>query len=81
MRTQGRRSAVIPFGWKLHDDAPGLLVEVEDEQKALKQAIEYLDMGCSARETARWLTATTGRYLSYKGLQYIRDREEQKHEE
>ena len=71
METQRRASSTIPFGWRLSTNAPGLLEIVEDEQEGLKQAIEYCKMGCSVRETARWLSATTGRYLSNKGLQHI----------
>ena len=70
-----RRSSVIPFGWKLSDGAPGLLEPVEDEKQALETALGYLKIDCSIRETARWLSAVTGRYISDKGLKLIFDRE------
>jgi len=70
-----RRSSVIPFGWQLSDDGPGLLEPVQEEQQALKEALGYVQMDCSLRETARWLSAVTGRYLSDKGLKLIYDQQ------
>ena len=70
-----RKSSVIPFGWQLSGDGPGLLDPVEDEQESLEKALGYVSMDCSIRETARWLSAVTGRYISDKGLKLIYDRE------
>ena len=66
-----RRSSVIPYGWKLSDAAPRFLEPVEDEQKALEEALDYITKGSSMREVSRWLTAVTGRYLSNNGLKLI----------
>ena len=65
---------MIPFGWQLRSDVPGLLEPVEDEREALRKALGYVSMDCSIRETARWLSAVTGRYISDKGLKLIYDR-------
>ena len=70
-----RRSSVIPYGWRLSDAAPRFLEPVEDEQKALEEALNYVTRGSSLREVARWLTAVTGRYLSNNGLKLIYRRE------
>ena len=70
-----RRSSVIPYGWRLSDAAPRYLEPVEDEQKALESALDYVARGSSMREVARWLTAVTGRYLSNNGLKLIYRRE------
>ncbi len=69
-----RRSSVIPFGYQLKPDVPGLLTAVEAEQQALEKALDYVAMGCSIKETARWLHASTDRYISDKGLKFIYDR-------
>ena len=70
-----RRSSVIPYGWRLSDAAPRFLEPVEDEQEALAEALDYVARGSSMRETARWLSAVTGRYLSNNGLKLIYRRE------
>ena len=70
-----RKSSVIPYGWRLSDAAPRILEPVEEEQEALKQALDYVTRGSSMREVARWLSAVTGRYLSNNGLKLIYQRE------
>ncbi len=70
-----RKSSTIPFGFKLSDDAPGLIEPINDELAALDKALHYVSMSCSIKEVARWLHASTGRYISDKGLKFIFDRE------
>ena len=70
-----RKSSTIPFGFKLSDDAPGLIEPIDDEFAALDKALHYVSMGCSIKEVARWLHASTDRYISDKGLKFIFDRE------
>ena len=70
-----RKSSVIPFGWRLSDAAPRFLEPVEDEQKALEEALDYVAIGSSMREVARWVSSVTGRYLSNNGLKLIYQRE------
>ena len=70
-----RKSSTIPFGFKLSDDAPGLIEPIDDELAALDKALHYVSMGCSIKEVARWVQGSTGRYISDKGLKFIFDRE------
>ena len=52
-----RTTSVIPFGYDLHEELPGMLEPNETELDYLKQAFEYLRRGCPYRATARWITA------------------------
>ena len=61
-----KRSRIIPFGFKLSEDA-NYLELIESELEALEKAKEYLKT-CSYREVAEWLHRTTGRYISHVGL-------------
>ena len=61
-----RKSRVIPFGYSV-DDTGKILLPIESELLALEKAKNYLKT-CSYREVAKWLTATTKRYISYVGL-------------
>ena len=70
-----RLSSTIPFGWRLSHVAPGKLEPVQDEQQGLEKALHYVTMGCSIKEVSRWLHASTGRYISDKGLKFIFDQE------
>ena len=49
-----RRSSVIPYGWRLSDAAPRFLEPVEDEQEALAEALDYVQV----RNLGLSLTAT-----------------------
>ena len=61
-----RKARTIPFGYKLSEDID-YIEPVDSELQALEQAKIYLKT-CSYREVAKWLTAKTGRYISYVGL-------------
>ena len=64
-----RKARTIPFGYKLADDTD-YLEPIEEEIKALEQAIKYLE-SCSYREVANWLKQKTGRPISHVGLKKI----------
>jgi hypothetical protein len=61
-----RKARTIPFGYKLSEDTD-YIESIDSELQALEQAKIYLKT-CSYREVAKWLTAKTGRYISYVGL-------------
>tara|TARA_R100000353_G_C6434833_1_gene176932 strand:+ start:142 stop:555 length:414 start_codon:yes stop_codon:yes gene_type:complete len=65
-----RFSRQIPFGYEQDPDDPDILNPIEEQLEALEQAKEYLKT-CSFREVARWLSATTGRRISFQGLHKI----------
>ena len=65
-----RLSRQLPFGYEQDEDDPDLLNPIEEQLEALEQAKEYLK-SCSFREVARWLSATTGRKISFQGLHKI----------
>ena len=61
-----RKARTMPFGYKLSEDTD-YIESIDSELQALEQAKIYLKT-CSYREVAKWLTAKTGRYISYVGL-------------
>lgn len=63
-----RTSSTIPYGWRLSHSDARYIEPVELEQTALMAALAYLDRGRGQRETARWLSAKTGRTISDRGL-------------
>ena len=65
-----RFSRQIPFGYEVDPDDPDILNPIVEQLEALEQAKEYLKT-CSFREVARWLSATTGRKISFQGLHKI----------
>lgn len=62
-----RISRVIPFGYKVSEDDPDLLLPVPLELEALEKAKQHIKQ-FSYRDVAQWLTAVTGRYISHMGL-------------
>lgn len=44
-----------PFGWRDHDELPGMIEEVPEEQALLRKAFEHLDLGCTYNATAKWV--------------------------
>jgi hypothetical protein len=62
-----RISRTIPFGYKVSEDDPDILIPVEIELEALEKAKKHLKR-YSYREVAQWLSAVTGRSISYEGL-------------
>ena len=67
-----RISRVVPFGYKLPEHDDKLMLEIPEELKALKEAIDYVNEGVlSLREASTWLESQTGRKLSHIGLYKI----------
>lgn len=62
-----RLSRVIPFGYKLHEEDPTLLLPIQEELELLEQAKIHLRK-YSYRKVAEWLSAKSGRYISFVGL-------------
>ena len=62
-----KRTRQIPFGFKQSETHKDYIEPIKTELQALDQAKKYLKT-CSYRETAKWLTATTKRYISQVGL-------------
>jgi hypothetical protein len=57
----------IPFGYKLNEEDPLQLDPIPLELEALEKAKKYLRQ-YSSRHVAAWLTKTTGRYITHRGL-------------
>ena len=63
-----RTSKTVPFGYVLSPDYPGLLDSVDDQLEKLSEAFGFLNRGGSYRGVARWLSTSSGRYISHTGL-------------
>jgi len=63
-----RRNRLTPWGYTQDPDDPLLLNPIEDLQDAYDQAKEYIKAGCSYRDTAKWLSATTETHITHVGL-------------
>ena len=62
-----RISRTIPFGYQIDENDPDVLCPVILVLEALEKAKTHLRQ-YSYRDVARWLTETTGRYISHAGL-------------
>lgn len=63
-----RVSRTIPFGYKLDEEDPNLLLPIPFELEALEKAKQHLKQ-YSYRAVAEWLSSITGRSISHVGLQ------------
>lgn len=63
-----KRGPAVDFGYEQDKDDPQLLVPIPDQLDCLMEGLELCRKGCTFREVANWITATTGRYLSHKNL-------------
>jgi zona occludens toxin (predicted ATPase) len=57
----------IPFGYKLDEANPDMLLPIPSELEALEKAKKHLKR-YSLREVAAWLSTLTGRSISHVGL-------------
>ena len=62
-----RKSRQIPFGYKADPNDDTILLPIQEQLDALLEAKEYLKT-CSYREVSRWLSAKTGRTITYQVL-------------
>ena len=62
-----RKSRQIPFGYKADPNDDTILLPIQEQLDALLEAKEYLKT-CSYREVSRWLSAKTGRTITYQAL-------------
>ena len=75
--TRRKLSRIVPYGYKISDYDPKLLIPIENEMDALQKAKQYLKT-CSYAEVARWISAKTGRYISEIGFMKLIKRERKK---
>jgi|TARA_R110000803_G_scaffold33019_3_gene72463 hypothetical protein len=69
-QSRRRKARVIPFGYKIDDIDESLLIPVEEELNALKEAEKYLQ-NCSYKEVAEWIMRKTNRKVTGMGLRKI----------
>ena len=62
-----RKSRQIPFGYEADPNDDTILLPIQEQLDALLEAKEYLNT-CSYREVSRWLSAKTGRTITYQAL-------------
>ncbi len=62
-----RVARTIPFGYKLDEEDPSVLVPIPFELEALEEAKKHVKR-FSYRNVAEWLTELTGRSITYVGL-------------
>ena len=69
-----RKSRQIPFGYEADPNDDTILLPIQEQLDALLEAKEYLKT-CSYREVSRWLSAKTGRNITYQALHKLVNRE------
>ena len=62
-----RKSRQIPFGYEADPNDDTILLPIQEQLDVLLEAKEYLKT-CSYREVSRWLSAKTGRTITYQAL-------------
>jgi len=62
-----RVSRVVPFGYKVRDDDPFIMDPIPLELDLLEEAKKFMKQ-YNHREVAAWLSNSTGRYISNRGL-------------
>lgn len=62
-----RTKKTIPWGYELDPDNPKVLLPIYEQLELLEEAKIILQRH-SLREVAKWLTAKSGRYITYEGL-------------
>jgi hypothetical protein len=72
-KVRKRNSSTIPVGYREHPENSSLLIEHEDEQKALVEIREMRESQ-SLRKLIDLLQAHTGRVVTPRGMQKILDR-------
>lgn len=60
-------SRVIPFGYKISEEDPDILLPIVEELEALELAKQHVKQ-YSYRRVAEWLLSVTGRKISHVGL-------------
>ncbi len=63
-----RTNSIVPWGYTEDPTNPRMMDPIQDHLDAFEQAKEYIKQGCSYRDTAKWLTATTECRMSHVGL-------------
>ncbi len=72
-----KKGRVVPFGYKVSDEDPKLLIPIPLELDCLREALFHLKT-CSAKQVSNWLFKKTGRYISAVGLWMMVDKEKKK---
>mgnify|MGYP003645842318 FL=1 len=68
---------IIPFGYETDKNDDNILLPIPDQLDKLETAKNYLKQ-YSYREVANWLSANTGRMISYEGLRKRLDNEQKR---
>ncbi len=63
-----RNNPLIPWGYAENPDDSMIFTPIEDHLDAFEQAKVYIKQGCSYRDVAKWLSATTENPISHVGL-------------
>ena len=72
-----RIARTIPFGYETDKNDDTILLPIPDQLDKLETAKNYLKQ-YSYREVANWLSANTGRMISYEGLRKRLDNEQKR---
>jgi hypothetical protein len=73
-RNRVRKAREIPWGYARDPEDSNNLLPIDEQLDTLEEAKKYIKQGCTLRDTAKWLSARTGRSLSYVGLLKIIER-------
>lgn len=63
-----RNRGVLKFGYQVDPNNPFMMVPDPDALAALSEAFDLLSKGCSYRDVAHWLSATTERPFHWTNL-------------
>lgn len=63
-----RKGLLPPWGYEVHPDDNSLFTPIEEQLDAYEEAKKFIKQGCSYRDTATWLSQTTGNSITGAGL-------------
>jgi hypothetical protein len=64
-----KQGLTIPWGYKQNKDDRQLLDPIDEQLDVYEEGKKLVRKGCTLRDVANWMTATTGRKISHVGLQ------------
>ncbi len=61
-----RGTGSIPWGYEVDEEDPDLLRPIPEHLDIMEKAMGYVDVGCSLRDVADWVAASTDTSCSYQ---------------
>lgn len=67
-------AGLVPWGYEPDPEDRMLLRPVVEQLDLMKKGFDYVEQGCSYRDVADWLSASTGRPCSYQTVRRYYER-------